>query len=303
MIKKYGVNHMLEIPSVKEKIKNRTDEERNISSNKRKDTCLQKYGVPSFTQTENYLEKTKKTCQDKYGCNNPGQSDFVKDKRNKTIKERYGVDNISQLEEIKNKKANTCMEHYGVPIPAKSKEVMEKTRQTCLKKYNTEYAIQNEEVKAKGRKTLYENESGKASNQQRYIHQLIGGELNYPHKTSLLDIAFPDEKTYIEYIGGGHYLRVKFGHFTEKEFKKFEQKRWYALYRKGWKEIRIISQKDYLPFDEIIIYLIDYGKEYLNTGHSWIEFNIDENKIKCSQYIKDYNYGQLRIIRQDDLIN
>ena len=147
-------------------------------------------------------------------------------------------------------------------------------------------------------KTMYKNGTQQCSSQQEYIHQLIGGELNYPIKGSCLDIAFINDKLYIEYDGSGHDLGVKLESITQDEFDKKEKNRRYALYRSGWKEIRIISKKDYLPNDSIILEMIEYAKHYLNTGHSWIKFDIDNNLVKSSQFNIDYNYNELRRIRK-----
>jgi len=151
-------------------------------------------------------------------------------------------------------------------------------------------------------KTMYENGTQQCSTQQRYIHSLIGGELNYPIKESSLDIAFINDKLYVEYDGGGHDLSVKLESTTQDEFDKKERNRRYALYRSGWKEIRIISKKDYLPNDNIILEMVNYAKEYLNTGHSWIKFDIDNQLVKCSQFNIKYNYNTLRRINKE-LIN
>ena len=43
-----------------------------------------------------------------------------------------------------------------------------------------------------------------ASYQQRYLHRLLGGEMNYSIDWSFLDIAYPERKVYIEYDGSGH---------------------------------------------------------------------------------------------------
>lgn len=146
-------------------------------------------------------------------------------------------------------------------------------------------------------KTMYENGTQKCSMQQKYIHQLVGGELNFPIKGSTLDIAFLEDKLYVEYDGSGHDLSVKLESMTQDEFNQKEIDRRYALYRSGWKEIRIISRKDYLPSNHKILEMINYAKEYLDTGHSWIKFDIDKGIVKSSQFEKDYNYGEIKRMR------
>ena len=58
------------------------------------------------------------------------------------------------------------------------------------------------------------------SKQQLYIHSLLGGELNYCTGKCFLDIAFLDEKIYLEYDGGGHDLSVKLGNMSKEEFER-----------------------------------------------------------------------------------
>lgn len=86
-------------------------------------------------------------------------------------------------------------------------------------------------------------------------------------------------------------MSVKYGNETQEEFNKRNIKRWYFLKSKNWREIRIISRKDYLPSDKIIIEMILYGIKYLNAGHNWIHFDIDNQLVKCSQFEKIFNYG------------
>lgn len=104
---------------------------------KRRKTCIEKYGVDSFTKTKDYIEKTKKTNNEKYGVDFYFQSDEIKEitiKRNiekygvnhhmkskKFIKEfkennirKFGVDNVSKLDYIKERKKETFNKNYGI---------------------------------------------------------------------------------------------------------------------------------------------------------------------------------------------
>lgn len=142
-------------------------------------------------------------------------------------------------------------------------------------------------------KTMYKNGTQKCSIQQKYLHNIIGGNLNYPVGNSSLDIAFPEEMIYVEYDGSGHNLSVKLGDLSEKEFLEKEKRRNYALLRRGWKEIRIISYNDKLPTPNIIKNIIYKAKEYLNEGHHWIKFIINDNIIESSSLNYSFDYGEL----------
>jgi len=160
-LKKYGVEHPLQLLEFQEK---------------RIKTCREKYGVDSVMQSDMIKEKTKKTSLEKYGVESPNQAESVKDKKKKnnlekygvefTLQlkeirergrevslERYGVENPSQAEEIKQKKIDTCRKNYGVDYHWQAKEVKEKIKQTCLEKYGCEAAFQNSKVKEKIKQT------------------------------------------------------------------------------------------------------------------------------------------------------
>lgn len=151
----------------------------------------------------------------------------------------------------------------------------------------------------KARKTMYENGTQMCSIQQKYIHSLVGGELNYPVNSSSLDIAFPDKMIYIEYDGSGHDLSVKLKTISQSGFNEKEKRRRYALYNRGWKEIKIISKNDKLPIlENIIKEMIKYGKTILES-HSWIVFDIDNLEVRYRNYIGEYDFGELKRFRRD----
>lgn len=135
------------------------------------------------------------------------------------------------------------------------------------------------------------------SKQQRQIHSLIGGQLNYRVNNLFLDIAFPDEKIYFEFDGSGHDLSVKKKDLTQKEFDEKQRKRTYALYRAGWKEIRFISRRDRLPSDERIVELFETGKQILKEGHSYCIFDFDNHTIEYGRKVFDVNFGEQHRIR------
>ena len=97
------------------------------NSNKRFNTCIEKYGSYTLFKTEYFKEKSKETCLKKYDVEynlqikdihdkgiKRSQDNDIKEKRNKTILEKYGVTNVSQSNIIKNKKEETFLKHYGV---------------------------------------------------------------------------------------------------------------------------------------------------------------------------------------------
>lgn len=222
-----------------------------------------------------------------------------------SINSKYKVDNISQLDEVKKKKEEKSLDKYGTKCVLQNEDIKKQIKNTNIEKYGYPNAMNVQEIKDKvfiaREKTLYKNGNAISSTQQRYLHKLFGGELNYPINGVNLDIAFPENKIYIEYDGSGHRMQVFLGKISEKEFLDKERKRFFALRNKGWKVIRIISEisRDRLPSDEKLMEMYEYAIEYFKTGHTYVKFDIDNSKIIISQFEKLYDYGDLRIIPKE----
>jgi hypothetical protein len=252
----------------------------------------EKYGVEYYSQTEECKEKVKSTSLKNFGTESYFQTEDFKSYMYDEYYSKLGVCNFSQLDEIKEKVVVTNLERYGVKWHVESENFKEKN----LKRYGVENPIQNKEIFNKRNKTFYNNGTCMSSIQQRYLCNLYSGELNYSNDTPNLDIGFPKEKIYIEYNGGGHNISVLHGNISLVDFEEKEKRRYYLMKDKGWKLIRIISEKDFLPNDNVLIELLNNAKEYLNQGHSWISFDIDKSNIICSEFEKQYDYGYLRKI-------
>jgi hypothetical protein len=130
---------------------------KNISKQKFKSTCLEKYGVSTPFQSYEVKDKIKKTCLEKYGVENPMQLHEVKEKGKVTCLEKYGVEHNSQTSDFKDKFKSTCLKNYGVENPSQSGEIREKMKATCKEKYGVEYSLQSSEVREKGKITCLEN--------------------------------------------------------------------------------------------------------------------------------------------------
>jgi len=267
---------------------------------KRTESNLLIYGVENVFQVKEYQEKQKETLKDKYNVNHVSHIEGHNEKVINTSLERYGVKHYNQTDECKEKIEITSLEKYGETHFSKTLEFKNKVIQTCIDKYGVNSVMHVDIFKNKCCESLlkakYKNGTGVSSKQQKYLYQLLGGELNYPVNNLMLDIAFPKSKIYIEYDGGGHDLRVKCGDLTKDEFLKKEINRYYFLKNKGWKLIRLISKKDYLPNDKTIKEIYEYSIDYLKQDHSWIKFNIDENYFENSIGVTKINFGNLQKI-------
>ena len=117
----------------------------------------------------------------------------------------------------------------------------------------------------------------------------IGGELNYLFSKMWLDIAFEEDRIYVEYDGSGHNIDVQYGYLTQDEFNQKEMKRYFFLKNQEWKQIRIISEKDLIPCQKVLRNLMSYSKKVLETNN-WIEFNLDDSQIITKNQIVHFDF-------------
>lgn len=160
---------------------------------KRKQTCLEKYGVENPGSAKQFIEKRQQTCKERYGETSFSKTDeFQKkvkktwkdktseeiqeivDKNKQTCLERYGNENVNLLPEFREKRKQTCLDRYGVDCGlrqtdkiketllkkynvdniSKVDEIKEKKKQTCLERYGAQYSILSSKVRTKIQKTL-----------------------------------------------------------------------------------------------------------------------------------------------------
>jgi len=115
------------------------NDKKNIIINKRKDTCLKKYGETSYSKTDECKKLTIKKNIKKYGVEHPFKIKEIKDKIKITCLEKYGVDNISKLEEIKNIKRQIAFNKTD----EEKYLTRERYKNTCLEKYGVEHLSQD----------------------------------------------------------------------------------------------------------------------------------------------------------------
>lgn len=131
---------------------------------KRKATCIEKYGVENYTELEECKEKMRQTNLKRYGKEYVLQLDFVqnesratklrkygdenynnREKAEKTTMNRYGVKNTKQVKSSIEKERDTCLKKYGVTSYRKTIECEIKIRKTNLKKYGVEHCTKSKE--------------------------------------------------------------------------------------------------------------------------------------------------------------
>lgn len=285
--KKYGTKISLQNKDVKQKaletINDKygsVEEMRKQNNKKAQDTYMELYGCRGYLGTKEGKEKYKKTIQDRFGVDHPSKSDIIKDKMKSTNLERYGFEYATQNEDIKKKVKKTNLEKFGYEVP-----------------------LQSPEIKEKWLNKLSSNNQISTSIQQKYVNNILCGELNYPVSFYFLDIYKKDDLIDIEIDFGGHDLGVKLGTISDDEFKEKELIREKTIRANGIRIIRLISPKNKLPSDEKIKEIYEFSKQYFNTGHTWIKFYIEKN-IFVNSINPDgafYDFGELRKIKKKEV--
>lgn len=167
----------------------------NESKNKVKETNLVKYGFDSYTKTEECQERMKKTMMEKYGVENASNSDFFKQKRKDTMNEKYGVDYYVLHEEFLDKSKETCIKNYGVDHPMKVEEEVKKRLNKKGLDFETDefkkYRSKVDRLTRINKNELLENWNGFDYYDGEYIldnFNLVGQHGDYPtidHKISV----------------------------------------------------------------------------------------------------------------------
>lgn len=274
-------------------------------STKREQTCLEKYGVKSPAQSKDIYDKVTQTNMEKYGCVSAMQNPMVREKAKQTTIKRYGVENVSQSDEIKERVKQTNLERYGAKNYLLSDDFKTKATNTYQKRYgeHVTHNMQIPEVRAKVTRTLYENGHCAVSKQQKHLNELFETELNHPFMNYNFDMYDSKNQIDIEYDGSGHDKCVVLGKVDQKIFKRKELVREIYSKLKGIKVMRIVSRKDKLPTDDVLLHMFDISKKLLRNnkplGISTIKWDIDNscyytypNKTKV-----DFDYGTLKRMR------
>lgn len=206
-------------------------EETNI---KRKNTMLERYGVESPMQHQEFKDRYSINSMLNHGVDwvskDPvviqkikntwakSDKDIIKDNINKnrniTIKNKYGnhITTPFMVPEIQERVKKIMIEKYGVEYGFQSKEIIDKCKKTNLDRYGYENAMQNDDIQKKHFLSSvslkeYELPSGKVIKIQGYGNLALD-ELLVTHNEDNLSIEFDCPKIkYQSNDGGIHYYR------------------------------------------------------------------------------------------------
>lgn len=116
----------------------------NPSTEKRRKTNLEKYGVEHCGQLESVINKRKQTNLEKYGFEHAWSNDDVKEKIKKTNLEKYGVECAFNREGSLEKIKKTNREKYGVEFPLQSQDIQKKIQKSIYNNIGSESITQVE---------------------------------------------------------------------------------------------------------------------------------------------------------------
>ena len=97
-IENWGVEYPLQSPIIREKMKQ---------------TCVERLGVEYAPQSPMIYEKIRQTCVELFGTKSPMQSPIIREKHERVIMERFGCRNVSQSPEIQKTKHNRYS-YFGI---------------------------------------------------------------------------------------------------------------------------------------------------------------------------------------------
>lgn len=135
------------------KLREKTDEEKNLILTKRKQTNTELFGVEYAAQSKQIREKTIKTNQEKYGVDAPAQSEEIKSRIRSTNHQKYGVEWGLQNSVIREKRRDTMVLKYGTEHALRNKNSKEKRAKTTVERFGVEYASQTPVIQQKTEET------------------------------------------------------------------------------------------------------------------------------------------------------
>lgn len=262
--------------------------------NKKKQTCLKKYGVDNYNKTTECKNKIKQSCLDKYGVESANMLDSKKEKTKQTCLFKYGVENPSKLLDIKEKTKQTCLKKYGVEYTTQASEVKEKIKNTIFIHYGVDSYLQTDKCKklrdkknleVLGVKYPMQNHDVRVASQQKYFYNNINfdssWELAYYIWLKDHNIEFEYQPNIsFEYIINGkihkyfpdfkinnEFIEIKGDHFFNKNGELINPYTKEILIEKQQclldNKIKILKSED---LKDIIKFIkLKYGKNYLKS--------------------------------------
>lgn len=273
---------------------------------KRKETCLSKYGVDNVSKKADVISKIKDSfvkhyktpskeefyeyycsqshslseCAEKFGLH-PSTAlhllkrygikknvDEVSDCRKKTCLRKYGTDSCLKNEEIHAKAVATVREKYGVDNVFASDEIKKKIRDANLAKYGTEFPMKNEEFHEKQKKGMREKHGVEYAGQVHTTKKAVAVLSTEKTLREFIQSQYGGEKpTIVEISNDLGCSETAVGHKIN-----------------AWGMQDLIGWRDFLPEKEIKTFLEGMGISFIEHDRSVlsgkeVDFYIPSKKI------------------------
>lgn len=142
-ILKYGVTNPNKLPENRERFRQQTI----ANADKRKQTCLERYGVAYASQNQGVRDRISSTVN----------SEECKARTFETNRRKFGADHAMQVDAIKNAQLQhaktTMLDRYGVEHPCQDSSIaaraMTNMRNTMIAKYGTDIASHIDEINSR----------------------------------------------------------------------------------------------------------------------------------------------------------
>lgn len=188
--------------------------------NKKKDILLKKYGVDHYSKTDEYKNKIKKTNLERYGVDHYSKTNEFKDRTKESCIKKYGVDNAFKSDEIKNKIKKTLLERYNVDNYSKTIEYLLKTNETNLIKYGVRNYIESDSFKNKTKKTNLErwgvDHYSKTDEYKEKINKNCLDKHGVDHYSKTDECKEKINKTCLDKYGATHHAKSELYHINTK---------------------------------------------------------------------------------------
>lgn len=147
-----------------------------------------------------YVDKRKETCLIKYGVDNPKKSDIIKEKEREKIIKKWGT-HFMMNDLVRNKFKNTMVSNWGVEWSQQSPEIREKSNKTWENNKNKEEIISNRKLKMLGKS---EEEKNEIENKKKLTISNKWGNYNNFIKYRLEKVKESSNKKW----GADHHFKV-----------------------------------------------------------------------------------------------
>lgn len=159
-----------------------------LRNEKSKNTSLMKYGTTYPTQNKqeniNIVKKRKQTCLERYGVECIANDPEFRERKKQKCLEKYGVEYAFQSDEVKEKIKQTCLERYGTNWTFQDDLSHKKHKETLLAKYGVEnsflipdvvesFKIRKTEIQQKRENTKRKNKTFGASYPENRTYKLL----------------------------------------------------------------------------------------------------------------------------------